>query len=333
MGIGKNICWLGAWLAVASAAAAPIMEVSAPAVYFGMCDASAGVALATNLFAVANDEDNVVRTYRTDRTNGPVQTADLSSFLRVDRKWPETDLEGAAWLGDWIFWIGSHGCNRDGEFRESRHRLFATRLEKTGATLRLAPVGRPYPNLVNDLARDPRLVSFHLAAASRRAPKAPGALNIEGLCATSATNLLIGFRNPVPQGRALLVPLLNPFEVVAGRPANFGDPILLDLGGQGIRDLGYWQGKYVIIAGSYDGAGHSHLFFWKGGAAQPKKAEGVHLKGINPEAVVVYPGNLEAFQLLSDDGTMLFNGVDCKKLASPLQRHFRSVWVSKVNLD
>src|ERR1051325_1639510 len=333
MGKGRHFGWLGAWLAVATATAAPFMEVSAAASYRGMCDASAGVALSSNLFAVANDEDNVVRTYRIDHTNAPVQSADLSSFLRVDGKWPETDLEGAAWLGDWIFWIGSHGRNRDGEYRESRHRLFATRLEKSGGTLRLAPVGRPYAHLLDDLAREPRLIPFHLGAASRLAPKLPGALNIEGLCATPGTNLLIGFRNPVPQGRALLVPLLNPFEVMAGRPANFGEPILLDLGGQGVRDLGYWQGKYVIIAGAYDGAGHSHLYFWKGGAAPPKKVEGVHLKGISPEAVVVYPGNSEAFQLLSDDGTMLFNGVDCKKLADPMQRHFRSVWVSKVDLE
>src|SRR6185295_20341556 len=146
MGSWQSLCWFGAWFAVTGAAAAPIMEVSAPASYFGMCDASAGVALATNLFAVANDEDKVVRTYRIDQTNAPVQTADLSSFLRVDRKWPETDLEGAAWLGDRIFWIGSHGRNRDGAFRGSRHRLFATRLENSGGTLRLAPVGRPYVN-------------------------------------------------------------------------------------------------------------------------------------------------------------------------------------------
>src|ERR1051325_4079976 len=97
MGKGQFLAWLGAWLVVGNAAATPVMDVSAPASYFGMCDASAGVALASNLFAVANDEDNIVRTYRIDRTNAPVQTANLSSFLRVEVKWPETDLEGAAW--------------------------------------------------------------------------------------------------------------------------------------------------------------------------------------------------------------------------------------------
>jgi hypothetical protein len=334
MGLWQILGWLGAGFAVGAVAAdRPVMELSPPSLYFGMCDASAGVALATNLFAVGNDEDNVIRTYRIDRTNAPVQTTNLSSFLRVDWRWPETDLEGAAWLGDWIFWLGSHGRNRDGAFRESRHRLFATRLEKTGDTVRLVPVGRPYQNLLSDLLRDRRLAPFHLAAASRLPPKSPGALNLEGLCAAPGTNLLIGFRNPVPQGRALLVPLLNPFDLVADRAARFGDPILLDLGGQGIRDIGFWQGRYVIIAGAADGAGHSHLYFWAGGAAEPRRVDGVHLKGFNPEAVVVYPENAEAFQLLSDDGAMLLHGVDCKKLADPSQRRFRSVWVSKVNWD
>jgi hypothetical protein len=307
--------------------------VSLPTIYFGMCDASAGVALATNVFAVANDEDNVVRLYQIDRTNGPVGGVDLSSFLRVDRGWPETDLEGAAWIGDWIFWIGSHGRNHDGKARLSRQRLFATRMMRTNGIVRLVPVGKPYMNLLSDLVHEPRLSPYRLATASRLPPKARGALNIEGLCATPNTNLLIGFRNPIPQGRALLVPLRNPFEVVAGRPARFGDPILLDLGGQGIRDIGFWQGHYIIIAGAFDGSSHSRLYFWNGDEAAPKRVEGVHLKGINPEAVVVYPQNNDAFQLLSDDGTMLINGVDCKKLSNPMQRRFRSVWVSRSDLD
>ena len=37
-------------------------------------------------------------------------------------------LSGAAWLGDRIFWIGSHGRNRDGKYRASRHRFFAVRI-------------------------------------------------------------------------------------------------------------------------------------------------------------------------------------------------------------
>jgi hypothetical protein len=322
----KLLC-LSACLGATLSWAAPATLVSTQATWFGMCDASGAVALGTNLFAVANDEDNAIRVYQLDRPGVPVQSIELSSFLAVDPKKPETDLEGATWLGDSIFWITSHGQNRSGKYRSSRHRLFATRVVNSPKGVRLVTVGRPYTDLLTDLVWDPRFRPFNLLAATRLPPKSPGALNIEGICGTPATNLLIGFRNPIPQGRALLVPLLNPFEILRGLPARLGDPILLDLEGRGIRDLGFWRGKYVIIAGSSDGGGHARLYFWDGGKSAPQKIEHAHLKGINPEAVVAYPNRDDAFQLLSDDGTLEIGGVSCKSLPNPAQRRFRSVWV------
>jgi hypothetical protein len=49
-----------------------------------------------------------------------------------------------------------------------------------------------------------------LAQAAGQSPEAACGLNIEGLAATAGAALLIGFRNPLDQGRALLLPLLNP---------------------------------------------------------------------------------------------------------------------------
>ena len=51
----------GAGLALAVAARAA--SLSAPTTYRGMCDASAAVSLNADLFAVANDEDNILRVY------------------------------------------------------------------------------------------------------------------------------------------------------------------------------------------------------------------------------------------------------------------------------
>lgn len=302
--------------------------VSKGTIYHGMCDASAGVALDDKLFAVANDEDNTLRIYELGRGGRPVQSFDLSPFLKVDIKSPETDLEGAAWLGDRIFWIGSHGQNRDGKYRDSRHRFFAINVEKTKEGPRIVPVGKPYTKLLRDLVRDRQLIPFRLDLASRLPPKDPGALNIEGLCATPEKHLLIGFRNPIPHGRALLVPMLNPNQVVAGSPALFGEPILLNLGGRGIRDIGFWHGNYLIIAGSYDAEGVSQVYLWKGGKAEPELMPGIDLHKINPEAVVVYPGETHSFQLLSDDGTKLIGESICKRLTDPMQRRFRSAWVT-----
>jgi len=327
----QRLMWLGLLLtAFCRAATGPSADnrLSEPIIYREMCDASAAVALDDDLFAVANDEDNTIRTYSAKRGGAPVETLNLSQFLQVDPKRPETDLEGAAWLDDKIFWIASHGRNHDGKFRASRDRFFATRVIRTNNTVRLAPVGRPYRTLLLDLISDPRLRAMKLGYASTLAPKNPGALNIEGLCATPDKHLLIGFRNPLPQGRALLVPLLNPGAVISGNNAQLGEPILLDLHGQGIRDIGFWHGRYLIISGSFDAEGISHLYLWKGGAAKPELMPRIDLEGFNPEAVVVYPHNPASFQLLSDDGTRPVSGVICKRLPYSVERRFRGVWVN-----
>jgi hypothetical protein len=50
-------------------------------------------------------------------------------------------------------------------------------------------------------------------------------------------------RNPIPGKRALLVPLENPEEVVDGRAAKLGTPILLPLGGLGVRNIEYFEAR------------------------------------------------------------------------------------------
>ena len=320
-----------ALLALEAQLGAPVAAdrfVSPPTFHRGMCDASAAVALQGDLFAVGNDEDNTLRIYHAKEGGPPVQSLDLSGFLKVDPRFPESDLEGGAWLGDRIFWITSHGRNRDGKFRETRHRFFATSVQTTHQTTRLVPVGEPYPRLLSDLLRDPQFKTLKLSGASKRPPKDRGGLNIEGLCATPDGHLLIGFRNPIPFGLALIVPLLNPNQVIAGQTARFGSPVLLNLRGQGIRDLGLWHGKYLIVAGSPNMEGVSKVYLWPGGRTEPELLDTIDLHEFNPEAVVVYPGNTRSFQLLSDDGTQIVDGVPCKRLPNPMLRRFRSVWVT-----
>lgn len=294
----------------------------------GMCDASAVVPLGSEHFVVADDEDNLLRVY--SRTHGglPLHTFDLSSFLRVDPKSPEVDLEGAAPLGDRVYWISSHARNKDGKERVSRRRFFATTLSEVNGTFTIQPVGRPYLSLLMDFLQDPRLKPFNLATAARRAPKSMNALNIEGLCATPEGHLLIGFRNPVPKGRALLVPLLNPSEVIEGKSARLGDPLLLDLGGLGIRSLARSGDRYLIIAGAYDGKGQSLLFEWRGGADVPRRLPRAELAGLNPEAIEFLTENgVQRLLVVSDDGTRKIGGQDCKTLTDPNLKCFRALTI------
>ena len=302
--------------------------MSTPQLHVGMCDASAAVALTETLFAVGNDEDNVLRVYRNDQPGPALEKVNLAAALKVDPKFPETDLEGAARVGDRIYWITSHGRSQDGEDRPSRRRFFATDLTVESGQVRLQFVGVPCTRLLSDLAKDPRYGAFRLAQAGTRAPKAPGGLNIEGLCAAADGSLMIGFRNPVPNGQALVAPLLNPGEVIEGRQAKFGQPILLDLGGYGIRDFGMLEGQGVIVAGAYDGKGKQRLYSWGGAGQTPSLIEGLRFKELNPEAVVLYPGNgLRRIQILSDDGTRKVERKPCKEVTAAAKKTFRSVWL------
>jgi hypothetical protein len=304
--------------------------INKPLQHFGCCDASAGVAVTSNLFIVANDEDNSLRIYRRDKSGPAVQSYQAGVFLHVDPKKPETDLEGAATIGNRIYWITSHGRNREGEARESRHRFFATTFSvNNNGRVELKAVGQPYTRLLTDFINEPRLAKFGMRQASMLAPKEKGGLNIEGLCATTNGQLLIAFRNPIPNQRALIVPLKNPSEVVAGHRAQLGDPILLDLGNRGIRDIDWIGDRFLIIGGAYDGKGRFNLYEWNGGNEQPRKIPETHFKDMNPEALVAYPGSAaNEFQILSDDGTRKLAGEDCKTVKDPSRKWFRSFWVT-----
>jgi hypothetical protein len=161
-------------------------------------------------------------------------------------------MEGAARIDDRIYWIGSHGADQEGRERRSSQLLFATRMQRRNGEPRLEAVGRPYRSLLRDLAADSRYRGFNLIGASRRPSKEPGGLSIEGLATTPSGGLLIGLRNAlVERNRALVIPLLNPSEVLEGRSARFGDPVRLDLQGLGIRSIEALNGAYWIVAGLF----------------------------------------------------------------------------------
>lgn len=293
-------------------------------VYSGMCDASAAINLNDDIFAVANDEDNILRLYDRTRAGAPVGSLDLSSFLGLSKKTKEVDLEAAARVGDFIYWISSHGCDAKGKPALDRHRFFATKISRSPAGFALQPVGLPYRRLVNDLIADPRFAQFNLQAAGRRAPKENGGLNIEGLCATPEGYLLIGFRNPVPAGKALVIPLLNPAELIAGSPARFGEAQLLNLGGLGIRGMEGQNGRYYIVAGAYDTRKEFAIYEWEGGRHTPRRVNGINLAGINPEAIQLQQTSSALhLQIFSDDGGEIVGCDECKKLKNPADRRFR----------
>ncbi len=297
----------------------------------GACDASGAVVLQDWLFAVGDDEDNFLRIYDGRVGGPPVAKVDLSPQLGLvgKKRPPELDIEAATGVGEVALWLTSHGRNSSGKPAPARLRLFATTRPSDASGLEL--VGQPYATLLEDLLAHPPLGRLGLDTASGLAPKEPGGLNIEAMTeALEGSSVWIGFRNPVPEGRALVVSLLNPLEVMQGAKAQLGEHRLLELGGLGMRSLSTWRGQYLIVAGPSAGGGRSQLFVWDGGPTA-RALTTVPLDGLNPEAFVT-PDTQDAFLLLSDDGEREIEGVACKRLQDPSRKRFRALRVPETAL-
>ncbi|HEY6153807.1 MAG TPA: DUF3616 domain-containing protein [Candidatus Udaeobacter sp.] len=295
----------------------------------GAFDGSAGSDVGGGFFVGATDEDNKLRLY--DVKGGPPRkTIDLGVDAAIKsalglKKVKECDFEGAAKMGDLIFWIGSHGRDKDANEKKERQILLATKLTGVGKHAKLQITGSVYTKLIQDFLKNPALASFHLAKAATLAPNDEGGLNIESLAADH-DKLWIGFRNPKSGGKdALLVPLLNPKKMISrGTRAKLGDPLLLNLNGLGVRDMVAWNDGFLIIAGDFvdrfeADAKPSRAFWWKPGT-KPKDV-GVDFGDLNPEAImIVRDGNKARILILSDDGK--YPGRNGAKT-------FRGVWLQQ----
>jgi len=306
--------------------AAPAQARPGEVSYRGLCDASAAVALGPEHFVVADDEHDILSIYRLGKRD-PTASLDLTDYLgnRQEGKASEADLEGAARIGDRIYWISSHGRTSKGKSAASRHRFFATDIigTATGPSLQ-EPTTPPYSRVLGDLIADRRFAVLAKASELVISPEAPGGVNIEGLAATRDGQLLIGFRNPLPENKALLIPLKNPAEVIdkAASPI-FGDSVLLDLGGRGIRSIEFIAPGFLIVAGPSGSGKHNRkgfaLYSWSGQAADaPQQLKAIDFGTLRPEALFAIPGK-QAIYVLSDDGDEKVDGVPCKELPATRQ--------------
>lgn len=307
--------------------------------FVGACDASGAVPLDSRRFAVGDDEDSVLRIYDAERGGPPLHIVNVAEHLDLNTKKkgkkkrapkkkrmksPETDIEAATLLDGHAFWITSHGLTKKGERDPRRFRFFATELPTEADELGM--LGKPYQSLLNDMLADKRLVDLGVDAASQRPPDERGGLNIEGLTSTPEGHVLIGFRNPVPNDKAIALPLLNPKGVLEGETAKFGAPLLLDLGGFGIRSLSSWHGSYLVIAGAIGDGEGSRLYQWDG-SKELKHVSAARFDDLNPEGFFT-PEDRTDIMVLSDDGARTLEGERCKDLKDSEQKRFRGVWLA-----
>jgi hypothetical protein len=301
---------------------APVGAQAQSFVYRGMCEASAAVAIGPDHFLVADDNDSTLRFYA---RNNPkrISATDFSTALGV-KPTTKTDIEGAASIGNRIYWITSHGRHSSGEERPQRQRFFATDVTGQGADAKLTLAGTPYLHLLDDLLADPALASYRLGEAAMLPPEAEGGFNIEGLAATPEGKLLIGFRNPIRNGKALVVPIDNPQDLLRSARAKFGKPIGLGFDGRGIRSIDRVGDAYLIVAGPFGRGSGFALYRWSGAAGDSAVLlPQVDLAKLHPEALFAIPGT-DLVQILSDDGG--FQNSKCES-QSPDDKEFRSIVV------
>jgi hypothetical protein len=307
-----------------------------PVAYLEACDGSAAIALSPDTFVVAHDDDNILRGYRTG-TAAPIFSEALGTFLGAKK---EVDIEGAARIGDLIYWIGSHARDSKGNFEPTRLRFFATRVTTAGGQVTVKPEGKAYDKLLETLIQ-PLLDGKGLGNASKLAAEKPDGLNVEGLAA-AGDHLLIAFRNPLPGGKAIVAELTNPAQLIKDSPSKpaLGKVFELDLEGRGIRSIELVSESkgYLLVAGPFDG-GDSFpaskprfaLYRWPSLGAAPQRLDVSFPTDFGPEALYQVPSAGAAtaststtWAFLSDDGDRMIGADTCKKAPEKTRRFHRA---------
>ncbi len=274
--------------------------------FTGIYEPSAIQQLPDGRFLVVEDEKEHPLSLVTVGADGAVQTTALTAGLlqMFSAFWKLDDLEGlAADHAGFVYGITSHSRDGDGDEKKSREKLVRFRVEGDRVV---------DPKVVDGLKQ--ALTSTHAvlaAAAGVSDVKADGGLNIEGLeVSPDQQRLLIGFRSPLRNGRALIASIENPAEVFEANTVPRIAQALeeLDLGGCGIRGLSYVaaMGGYLVIGGpvSPEDDGFK-LWFWSGlPGDRVRAAEIPGLPGLE-RAEGVCPALIDGVEriiIVSDDG-------------------------------
>lgn len=272
----------------------------------GIHEPSAIQQLEDGRFLVVEDEKQYPFSLVTLGPDGRVRSTALrmeslaadDAFAKLD------DLEGIALdRAGFIYAVTSHSRDGDGEEKKSRDKLVRFRIEGDHAVS---------PRVIKDIK--PALTAAHpvlAAAAALRDVKADAGLNIEALeMSPDQQHLLIGFRSPLLDNRAIIAGIDNPsamFEL--GEPPAVAPTLTtLDLGGDGIRGMSHIPALdgWLLISGPVARQQvQFRLWFWSGQVDRPARPVTVaglpgfeHAEGVSPALI---DGQQQVI-FVSDDG-------------------------------
>lgn len=268
---------LGYYVSMATTPTSRVLE--------GSSDDSTAIDVGDGYFMDGDDEKNNIRLY-----NGAVSGREVAQFAPPSvAPTSEMDLEASARQGNQLYFFGSEGNNKSGSIEPARDSVFSEALQGSGADATLTP--GVYVSGFRDalIAWDESNANkFGLAAGTAKGnlPELANGLDLEGAeFSPDGSELYLGMRAPIypasPGGDAVIFTVTN-FDTViadaqAGMPQSqlpqwqFGNPILLNLGGQSIREIRKnADNQYLIIAGqaATEGAGSgpagNSLWAWDG---------------------------------------------------------------------
>lgn len=219
--------------------------------------------------------------------------------------WSLDDLEGVAVDREgYVYAITSHSRDSNGDERKSRERLVRFRIEGDNVV---------DPKVVDSLKRELMAAHPEIAASARiRKVKSEGGLNIEALeMSPDQKQLLIGFRSPLLNQRAIIASIENPGAIFEAdvRPRIGATLTTLELDGNGIRAISWVPSLagYLVIAGP---VAHEQvnfqLWFWRGGSEDRARKVSVaglsgfeHAEGVSPAVI----DDKQCIIIVSDDGS------------------------------
>ena len=354
---------VGSYAITYAASAGVTQGIATTSFHTGASDGSATVAVDAQYMFVGDDEINVLQLYRRDQSGMPVNGFDFSGQLNLtDPDKPEIDIEASTRSGDRVFWSGSYSNSRNFHVRPNRHRVFATDITGAGVDATLAYAGR-YDWMLEDLVAWDQsnghglgadYLGFAASSAEGVDSKTSAGFDIEALSmAPDNTTAYYGFRAPqLPttiRNLALIIPVLNFNTLVTGAAPNslvqgsaqFGAPILFDLGGRGIRNIDRnATGQYLITAGpAGDDSGVApsdfRLYAWTGQRNDAPVALGLNLTALQVaggafESIAEVPNQLGPgtdleFVLDNGDAAWYGDGVAAKDLTNLPLRKFTTL--------